>query len=391
MEAKTKFWYDNDGSVSLAKINDEIFLDALLPKVYTVHFHEMRGFYLKTEFDKFKLPEKLYGNTQKQADRVLKTYDSRATNTGVLLTGDKGAGKTLLAQAIGNNLLAKNDVPVILINQPFSGTAFNSFIDQIGEAAFMFDEFGKIYSPNGSNRAKVVGEENNAGQDGLLTLLDGASRAKRMFILTENDVNKINNYLLDRPSRVYYHFKYRKLEEAAITEYCADRNLTDDLAQAIIEVSRRMVQFNFDMLQTIVEECVRYEAKPEEVEDLLTDLNIDFDAAGESKLRILQIIDESTDTPIVLAKASEGKLQNFPINFYDNVGAYEQEIDEDDPLDDRGRYYAFEKRHIVYRTAERVVFRRNGRACIAEIVQKEAYASGYYNQMANKEELNASH
>lgn len=45
--------------------------------------------------DNFTIPQKLYGDTHKQANRILYTYGDRSASTGVMLTGEKGSGKAL--------------------------------------------------------------------------------------------------------------------------------------------------------------------------------------------------------------------------------------------------------------------------------------------------------
>ena len=90
-------------------------IDGPLPRgVYNLSFHPKIGYYLKRTQD-FSLPPKVYGDLS-IADRYLKTYNHRTRNTGVLLTGQKGSGKTILAKY----LAIKSGLPVICINDAFN-------------------------------------------------------------------------------------------------------------------------------------------------------------------------------------------------------------------------------------------------------------------------------
>ena len=110
-------------------------------------------------------------------------------------------------------------IPTLIINSAFYGDTFNRFIQDIDqECVVMFDEFEKTYS-----------EENNDGenaQEKLLTLLDGVFPQKKLFLLTCNNLFKIDDHLKNRPGRVYYFLEFRGLEEDFVREYLDD-NLTD--------------------------------------------------------------------------------------------------------------------------------------------------------------------
>lgn len=380
MKTETKFWYDDDGSVGLIKLNSENFVDKLQPKIYSVHVDQFRGFYLKTEHETFKTPEKLYGNIQSRVDKVIKTYKHRSNNTGILLTGAKGAGKTLLGQVLCNQMMQELEVPVILIPQAFTGSAFHSFVDQLGEAVFMFDEFAKMYKRNDS-----------ASQEDLLTLLDGVSRSKRMFIFTENNAHSISNFLLDRPSRIYYHFRYGKLDENAITEYCIDHGVKSDVIDSILIVSRQMTEFNFDIVQTVAEECVRYDVKADDVEALLTELNINFEQEEDEKFRILSVIKEATTEEVQLDAKEKAKIHTFGNSYhneytYVNIPKSKEAVNTaeiaDFDMSSTTRQICLSKSDVQYRTDNKIIMRSHGYTVVAEPVEQMKYTSGYYKQWA---------
>lgn len=394
MDSKTKFLYDDGGVVRIIKINNENFRDDLRPGVYSIHFQEMMGFYLKTERDGFSVPAKLYGNVEERANKIIQTYQDRTGNTGILMTGTKGSGKTLLGQVLGNKMINELKIPVILVQQQFAGGGFNSFIEQLGEVVLVFDEFGKMYPSNHH-------DDDGEAQDGLLTLLDGFSRQKRMFILTENEVMKINSFLLDRPSRIYYHFQYDKLDEDSTNDYCVDKNIDPEVTKVIIEISRQMDEFNFDILQTIIEECDRYQATPDTIEDLLVDLNINYRKDQPMLVQITKVIHEESDTECQLTIQSRTTQKYYPHSYNDYLYCSFKRLDgntDNDsnttsalvtalestdecvptPQKKKGDGIVnihFDRDHMEYETPTTMIFKKHGYAIVVAILASDPFGA----------------
>jgi SpoVK/Ycf46/Vps4 family AAA+-type ATPase len=176
---------------------------------YSVGFDPCASQYFLETIDPFEINHKLYGNTTRDANRILQTFKDRTASTGVLLTGLKGSGKTLLTKS--NSLkAAEDDIPTIVVNQPFCGDEFNSFIQAIHQpAVVLFDEYEKVYfKPN--------------NQEQLLTLLDGVYPSQKLFLLTCNDKWRINENMRNRPGRIYYMLEFAGLDADFIQEFCED-------------------------------------------------------------------------------------------------------------------------------------------------------------------------
>lgn len=103
---------------------DMAVLDVLPPGNYMVKFNERgQSFYLE-QVDSFTPPKKLYGNSTKRSQRIINTFNSRDVSTGVMLIGEKGSGKTLLARQLSIDL-APDGVPTLIVNEPYCGDLFN--------------------------------------------------------------------------------------------------------------------------------------------------------------------------------------------------------------------------------------------------------------------------
>lgn len=204
---------------------------------YTVGLYPTGQYYLK-EIQPFDLEgKKLYGDTIPHGQRILDTFRAREGSTGVLLAGEKGSGKTLLAKYISFEA-AKEGISTIVINEAWSGERFNSFIQSIQQPAIvLFDEFEKVYRQaaqvemRDSERQGQYSRHNHHGmmmdgdtegpnpsQDAILTLLDGVYPSNMLFLLTVNDKTKITKNMKNRPGRIYYVLDFEGLETDFIRE-----------------------------------------------------------------------------------------------------------------------------------------------------------------------------
>ena len=213
-----------------------------------------KQFYLE-QVDAFEIKGKLYGKTNRHAERILNTFKDRGISTGVMLTGEKGSGKTLLTKKI-SIMAAAEGIPTILINQPWCGDAFNSFIQTIEQSCVvLFDEFEKVYDKD--------------QQEAILTLLDGVYPSKKLFLLTCNDKWRVDHHMRNRPGRIFYMIDFKGLDIEFVREYCEDNLLNKAHINAVCNISTIFGQFNFDMLKAMVEDMNRYGETPQEVITIL--------------------------------------------------------------------------------------------------------------------------
>jgi hypothetical protein len=222
---------------------------------YTVKFDKMGGYFYLEAIDQFEIKGKVYGDTRRQSQRILNTFDDRTNSTGVMLTGEKGSGKTLLAKMLSIEA-GKLGVPTIVINAPWCGDEFNAFLQMIEQpTVILFDEFEKVYD--------------NEDQEKMLTLLDGVYPSKKLFVLTCNDKWRVNNHMRNRPGRIFYMMDYKGLEHDFIVEYCHDNLDATEHIPTICRIATLFDQFNFDMLKAMVEEMNRYDETPQQVMKML--------------------------------------------------------------------------------------------------------------------------
>ncbi len=243
--------------------------DHLPVGTYTVGFDKMTGQFYLEQIDSFEIKGKLYGDTTRHADRIIRTFKDRTASTGVMLTGEKGSGKTLLTKQISINS-AKQGIPTIVINQPWCGEGFNAFMQMIDQPTIvLFDEFEKVYDRD--------------DQEKMLTLLDGVYPSKKLFLLTCNDKWRVDQHMRNRPGRIFYMIDFKGLDIDFIKEYCLDNLEAKQHIETICRIASLFSQFNFDMLKAMVEEMNRYGETPQEVLKLL---NAKPEFSDESKYKV---------------------------------------------------------------------------------------------------------
>lgn len=191
--------------------DDLMTYDKLPVGVYEVGFSKFSGFFLTKHNDLIVNEEKVYGNTEKKVKKVLYSFKKVDRNFGVILSGRKGIGKSLFARLL--SVHAKEDgLPLILVTAYYPGIAdFLSSIEQ--EVVVLFDEFEKTFA----NKDGV------SPQEELLPMFDGLDGGKKLFVVTCNDVRKLNTYLINRPGRFHYHFTLTNPTPDEVREYMEDK------------------------------------------------------------------------------------------------------------------------------------------------------------------------
>lgn len=275
--------------------------DSLPVGTYTIKVNPFGKLYLEIIND-FEINHKLYGDTIRHTNRIFNTFMDRPATTGVMLSGEKGSGKSLLAKNL-SIIARENDIATIVINDAFKGETFNQFIQGIEQpCVLIFDEFEKVYD--------------RQDQEQILTLLDGTYPSKKLIILTCNDKYKVDTNMKNRPGRIYYLLDYSGLSNEFITDYCNDNLNNKGHIDSLCKMASLFGEFNFDMLKAIVEEMNRYDETPQEV---MAILNTKPELDTEQRYSVVIEDDGKTYEPTDLSPSvyrGNPLSRSFEIGFY---------------------------------------------------------------------------
>ncbi|MCY9737522.1 AAA family ATPase [Paenibacillus alvei] len=224
---------------------------------YKVCFNPMAGFYLE-DSDSFNMDEKPYGKHPLKIAKTITLYNSVERSVGVLLSGKKGMGKSMFARLLSANFAETHKMPTIIVTEAYQGIV--DFIESIKqECVIMFDEFEKVFDNS----------EKKEHQDKLLSLFDGVSQTKRLYVVTVNEIRKVNQYMINRPGRFHYHLQFNYPSTEEIELYLKDK-LKPEYHQQIALVQRFSNRFdlNYDSLRAIAFELNLGYSFLETMEDL---------------------------------------------------------------------------------------------------------------------------
>lgn len=324
--------------------------------VYSLKYNDMMGFYLH-EDEPFTFPKKMYGDDDVIIKRAIKKFNSIDRNLGVLLTGLKGSGKTVTAK----KLCVESGLPVIIIPQCYAGPAFIEFMTSpdLGSCVVFIDEFEKLYYGESGDRQLAQ------GSDDMLRILDGPYTTHNLFVFTTN-TDRINECLINRPSRIFYRKNYGSLDTKIVCEVAEDmldnKSYIDDLIYAC-----SVIPFvSFDILTSIIRESNLFNEKPSEC---VKYMNLMKEAI---EVRVLQLmpdgkrfVDATSDRMLDLV----GNRQVFEMRKY-NIKDGELVLDSDGDLYDYCTIDPMEIKHSE-KVGEYTYTDKDGTKYLIQKVEKE--------------------
>ena len=279
------------GKYSIASGEVETY-DLLPVQTYVAMHNEREGFYL-TEHPNIEVQEKVYGVHDCKTRKVIHSFEVFERSLGIILSGDKGIGKSIFAKMLCQQAIRKG-YPVIIVDEAYNGIA--RFIENIEqECVVLFDEFDKTFSSN----------KEDDEQAKLLSLFDGTAGGKKMYIVTCNELRRLNNYIVNRPGRFHYHFRFEYPNATAIREYLEDKLKLEYYGEIekVIEFAGR-INLNYDCLRAIAFELNQ---------------GIEF-AEAIMELNILNVDPEEYDIFLYLENGEIFHRYNYKTNLYEERG-----------------------------------------------------------------------
>ena len=310
--------------------------DQLPPKTYRVDYDpDTRTFSLLEAHD-FEIPEtKIYGQHLDKVKKVLNSMDKMNRNLGVILSGDKGIGKSLFSKCLGLKA-RKKGIPVILVNEYHEGIA--NFLEEIEQTVMiLFDEYDKTFD-----------EKKHNCQAEMLSLFDGVSAGKKLFVITCNEIQSLSQYLINRPGRFHYHFRFLYPTADEIRDYMEDK-----LDKQYYDEIENVIAFSVRMNRKY--DCLRYIAfelnNGLKFQEAINDLNI----IRISQYKNIKIIVEFENQATLSGKIKEWQLYDntitdMSIYLPDNIRplSYVGEYIGEFPMNFSNNYIDKDKRMLMF-------------------------------------------
>ena len=209
----------------------------------------------------FSMPSKVYCTSRDKRfiDKVLNSYKlSENGFTGVMLSGLKGSGKTIMAKSIAN----ESNLPIINIDKSIRPWALKVLVELLGDTniCFMFDELDKLLE--------------DYDDSALLQILDGAdTKGKHMILFTCNNEAYISEYLIDRCSRIRYWRKFDEMSPSLIMEVLNDKLNDKKEAESLTDFIKDNFEIcSFDNIASFINEVNNYPTAT--FEELFEDMNL---------------------------------------------------------------------------------------------------------------------
>lgn len=221
----------------------------LRPKNYVFNYDEFGNCFIE-DIEDFKIPEKIYDVSSDMRSLIKYSFENYDKNLGVLLSGNKGQGKSLTAKLLCNEIKNDLSMPTILINKSIPKEInFIKFFNEIKQNYCLFiDEFEKLFQQNNSSE-----KDDYHQQDVFLSFMDGAltNKHKVLFLLTTND--NVNEFLINRPSRIKFLQEYEELPEDLFNMIVDDRLVKKEY-KSDLENNVSLINLNIDLLISIIDD-----------------------------------------------------------------------------------------------------------------------------------------
>lgn len=234
----SNYFQDNGAFVTFTSVHQESLSKELPAYVYNLRMQMGQPILVKDREHFETLPRVLGDRNNRLINQVMHDYKHSDAPFGVLLTGNKGSGKTSVSECI-SKLFFDLGHPTIFIDEKLDPSDLRAVVKRIGRGIVFIDEFEKLYD--------------RKEQDGLLTMFSDKSLKGVLFIVTYNDANAATPMINNRPGRFRYQLKFHNVDvdiADEITNVIEPRLPT--LAYAIRSSALINVKFNVDVIMSIV-------------------------------------------------------------------------------------------------------------------------------------------
>ena len=285
--------------------------DLVPKKVYNLMFNEWGGISYFEEDGSLNLPSRVYSTKDDDlfVKRVINYYNNTdKLSTGVMLSGIKGTGKTVLAKVIAR----ESGLPVIVVNESYPTRRINDFFKKFTTpVCVIFDEVDK-----------------NWNTEALLGWLDGVqTNAKKLVLFTCNDDQVVSTYLKDRCSRVRYLRNFAADENTKfLKSIIKDKGIDDKNDELYTFITSSFNLLSMDNILSFLDEKILFPDYDNYT--IIKDMNIKLKDSFTKKMNASNPNETSQERVGNTTESSE----DYDLSNY--FGGDEEEYYDDDEYDD---------------------------------------------------------
>ena len=233
--------------------------------VYDLKWDVYEGRPIFIENGKLNLPDKIYELPEDKLfkTRVLNNFNNNDKSVGVMLAGTKGTGKTILAKVIAK----ESNLPIIIVDSQYPARRLVTFFKQFTTpVCVIFDEI-----------------EKNFDTESMLDFLDGVEKtAKKLVLMTCNELHRVSEYLQDRCSRVRYIRKYTPTDNLAFLPMLIEDKQIKNAKEVENFVKNKFRLPSIDNINAFLNEVKELESENISLEEIIKYMNINIVESSSS-------------------------------------------------------------------------------------------------------------
>ncbi len=214
---------------------------------------------------------KIYGSTDRRVEKIFSTFNRTSAQLGVMLSGLKGSGKSLMIRKLVKEAVYMHRLPVFIAHEP-SPLLIPTLRSINQPYVLILDEFDKNFPYNVDNDEK----DDIDTQSDFLNFLDGTDHSSKVLtVIALNDIKKISPFFQDRPGRFRYHFKFTAPRGEELDEFLKD-NLKVKLTKSQhlkLQAYGNTAGMSYDTLSVICDELNAGYDLNETLEDINFDVS----------------------------------------------------------------------------------------------------------------------
>lgn len=213
---------NNENKVTIKSVDMGNRVDHIPPMVYVVGYNELTGtIILNKDRKRFDAPDVIYGKKHKiHHDAIFGEFKTSDKPVGAILHGLKGAGKSMLSEALCNSALAL-DFPVFMVESEIPAHVISGLAKIANGAVFYFDEYAKVY-------------RNHDVCQSMLTVFSDTSIRRTLFLVCDNNLSDFNQFIVNRPGRFLYSIEFKGIGADIVNELCDIYSIIDEIRTELL-------------------------------------------------------------------------------------------------------------------------------------------------------------